>query len=323
MTSNIMLTLAFLAGVLAVYYLTPRAGRLWILLAASLLFYLSADPRMLLLSGGSALWSYFAGIRTEEAETKKEKKLWLAAAVVPVLLVLFVFKYLNFFTESFAALLSLAGLSAGVPVLSLVLPLGISYYTFKMISYNADIYLGKREAEKGVPGLCAYLTYILFFPQILSGPIERSEGFMERMKEKYPDIKVLPVQYSDGDPQKAMDKTIDMIQANPDLAGIYGTNEGSTLGVANAIDSQNLKGKVKVIGFDSTEAIINFLKNGVIQGFVVQDAYQIGYQGIKTLNAALSGQAVEKEIDIPVKFVNAENINTPEIDKLLHPFGKK
>ena len=55
MTSNIMLTLAFLAGVLAVYYLTPKAGRQWILLAASLLFYLSADPRMLLLSGGSAL----------------------------------------------------------------------------------------------------------------------------------------------------------------------------------------------------------------------------------------------------------------------------
>lgn len=64
----------------------------------------------------------------------------------------------------------------------------------------------------------------------------------------------------------------------PDIAGIYGTNEGSTLGVANAIDSQNLKGKVKVIGFDSTEAIIAFLKSGVIQGFVVQDAYQIGYQ---------------------------------------------
>ncbi len=183
MTSNIMLTLAFLAGVLAVYYLTPRAGRLWLLLAASLLFYLSADPRMLLLSGGSALWSYFAGIRTEEAETKKEKKLWLTAAVVPVLLVLFVFKYLNFFTESFAALLSLAGLSAGFPVLSLVLPLGISYYTFKMISYNADIYLGKRKAEKGVPGLCAYLTYILFFPQILSGPIERSEGFLAQLHE--------------------------------------------------------------------------------------------------------------------------------------------
>ena len=80
---------------------------------------------------------------------------------------------------------------------------------------------------------------------------------------------------------------------------------------------------MKVIGFDSTEAIIHFLNTGVIQGFVVQDAYQIGYQGIKTLNAALSGQTVAKEIDIPVKFVSAQNINKPEIDKLLHPFGKK
>lgn len=58
-----------------------------------------------------------------------------------------------------------------------------------------------------------------------------------------------------------------------------------------------------------------------MNGMVVNN--RVGYQGIKTLNAALSGQPVEKEIDIPVKFVNTENINTPEIDKLLHPFGKK
>lgn len=176
--------------------------------------------------------------------------------------------------------------------------------------------LAAEVGSKGKVGIIAHVAGT-------SSAIERSEGFIARMKEKYPDIQVLPVQYSDGDPQKAMDKTIDMIQANPDIAGIYGTNEGSTLGVANAIDSQNLKGKVKVIGFDSTEAIIAFLKSGVIQGFVVQDAYQIGYQGIKTLNAAVSGQSVPKEIDIPVKFVSAKNIDTPEIDKLLHPFGKK
>ena len=97
MTSNIMLTLAFLAGVLAVYYLTPRAGRQWILLAASLLFYLSADPLLLLLAAGSALWSFGTGIGTEKAETEKGRKLWLAGAVLPVLLVLFVFKYFNFF----------------------------------------------------------------------------------------------------------------------------------------------------------------------------------------------------------------------------------
>ena len=176
--------------------------------------------------------------------------------------------------------------------------------------------LAEQVGQKGKVGIIAHVAGT-------TSAIERSEGFSEQMKEKYPNIQVLPVQYSDGDPQKAMDKTIDMVQANPDIAGIYATNEGSTLGVANAIDSQNLKGKVKVIGFDSTEAIINFLKNGVIQGFVVQDAYQIGYQGIKALNAVISGQTVAKEIDIPVKYVNAQNINTPEIDKLLHPFGKK
>lgn len=176
--------------------------------------------------------------------------------------------------------------------------------------------LAEQVGKKGKVGIIAHVVGT-------TSAIERSEGFSEEMKAKYPDIQVLPVQYSDGDPQKAMDKTIDMVQANPDIAGIYATNEGSTLGVANAIDSQNLKGKVKVIGFDSTEAIINFLKNGVIQGFVVQDAYQIGYQGIKALNAAIAGQTVAKEIDIPVKYVNAQNINTPEIDKLLHPFGKK
>ena len=183
MTSNIMLTLAFLAGVLAVFYLTPRAGRQWILLAASLLFYLSADPLLLLLAAGSALWSFGTGIGTEKAETEKGRKLWLAGAVLPVLLVLFVFKYFNFFAESVGGLLACAGLSGDAPLLRLALPLGISYYTFKMISYNADIYLGKRKAEKGAAGCGAYLTYVLFFPQIVSGPIQRPESFLAQLHE--------------------------------------------------------------------------------------------------------------------------------------------
>lgn len=156
-----------------------------------------------------------------------------------------------------------------------------------------------------------------------SSAIKRSKSFIKRIKKKYPNIKVLPVQYSNSNPQKAINKTINIIQANPNLAKIYSTNKSSTLKVANAINSQNLKSKVKVISFNSTKAIINFLKNSVIQSFVVQNAYQISYQKIKTLNAALSGQAVKKKINIPVKFVNAKNINTPKINKLLHPFSKK
>ncbi|NOI65981.1 ABC transporter substrate-binding protein [Vibrio sp. 99-8-1] len=175
--------------------------------------------------------------------------------------------------------------------------------------------LGKMLGGEGKVGIIAHVAGT-------QNAMERSNGFIDAMAKHYPNIKVLEVQYSDGDPQKAMDKTIDMVRANPDISAVYATNEGSTLGVANAIDSLGIAGKVKVMGFDSTEGIIAFLKAGTIQGFVVQDAYQIGYQGLKTLYNVLEGKKVTSVIDIPVKVVTAENIDNPDMQTLLYPFGK-
>lgn len=180
MASNVMLTLLFLGAVLVVYYLAPPRARWGLLLAASLIFYASASGFMLALAGLSACWSWFAGSRMEETQTEREKRGWLLLGILPLLGVLFVFKYFNFFSASLSSLLDLLGLSADPLVLKLLLPLGISYYTFKMISYQADLYLGKRTSE---PHLGYYLTYVLFFPQILSGPIERSEGFLDQLHE--------------------------------------------------------------------------------------------------------------------------------------------
>ncbi len=180
---------------------------------------------------------------------------------------------------------------------------------------DAAMALGKMLGGKGKVGIIAHVAGT-------QSAIERSEGFINAMKQYYPEILLLDVQYSDGDPQKSMDKTIDMYRANPDLAGVYATNEGATLGVGNAIDSLNLSGKVLVMGFDSTEGIISFLKSGTIQGFVVQDAYQIGYQGLKTLYSVLEGKEVPAVIDIPVKVITASNIDSPEMQTLLFPFGK-
>lgn len=179
----------------------------------------------------------------------------------------------------------------------------------------AAMTLGKMLGGKGKVGIIAHVAGA-------QSTIDRSKGFIDTMKEKYPDITVLEVQYSDGDPQKALDKTIDMVRANPDLSAVYATNEGCTLGVANAVDNLGIAGKVKVMGFDSTEGIIAFLKAGTIQGFVVQDAYQIGYQGLTTLYNVLKGKKVPNVIDIPVKVVTAENIDKPEMQQLLYPFGK-
>ena len=178
MASNVMLTLLFLGAVLLVYYLAPPRSRWGLLLAASLIFYASASGWMLLLTGISACWSWFAGIRMEEAHTRKGKRGWLLLGILPLLGVLFAFKYFNFFSTSVSSLLGVLGLSSEPLVLKLMLPLGISYYTFKMISYHADLYLGKRSAETHMG---YYLTYVLFFPQILSGPIERSEDFLRQL----------------------------------------------------------------------------------------------------------------------------------------------
>ena len=180
---------------------------------------------------------------------------------------------------------------------------------------DAAMTLANMIDEKGKVGIIAHVAGT-------QSAVERSQGFIDAMADKFPNIEVLEVQYSDGDPQKAMDKTIDMIRANPDLAAVYATNEGATLGVGNAIDSLGLAGKLKVMGFDNTEGIIAFLKAGTIQGFVVQDAYQIGYQGLTTLYNVLEGKKVSNIIDIPVKVVTLENIDNPEMHTLLYPFGK-
>jgi len=180
MTTNIMLTLSYLAAVLVVYYLTPQRMRWAVLLAASVIFYMSASPLLVLLVAASALLSWFAGKKIEEHTTREGKRGWLLGCVLPLLGILFLFKYLNFFIESIQSALRVAGFSPEPLVLKLILPMGISYYTFKIISYVADVYKGKRSAELHVG---YYLAYVMFFPQILSGPIERSDDFLRTLHD--------------------------------------------------------------------------------------------------------------------------------------------
>ncbi|UYM18247.1 ABC transporter substrate-binding protein [Endozoicomonas euniceicola] len=150
---------------------------------------------------------------------------------------------------------------------------------------------------------------------------DRVDGFTKQMKRKYPAINVLSPLYSEGDPQRAMNQTMDIIRANPDLSAVYATNEASTLGVASAVDSLGLAGKIKVVGFDSSDALVSFLKKGVIQGLVVQDAFQIGYVAMKTLYNALTGHDVKKVIDVLAVLVTGDNINKEEIQKIIRPSG--
>jgi len=175
--------------------------------------------------------------------------------------------------------------------------------------------LGKQLGGKGVVGIVAHNAGT-------STAQQRRDGFIEKMKEIYPDIKLLEPVYSDGDHQRAMDKATDMMQSNPNLAAIYATNEGSAIGVATAVDAKGKGGKVKVVGFDSSEAEIAFLKSGVVQGFVVQNPFNMGYLGVKALYDVLEGKTIDNRIDTGATYVTLENLESEKVQKLLNPLGK-
>ncbi len=146
----------------------------------------------------------------------------------------------------------------------------------------------------------------------------REKGFKEGIAA-YPKIKLVSVLYSDSNVAKAMDVTNDMLTSFPDIKGIFAANESSAVGCAQAIRSKGKVGQVKVVAFDAAEEEIQALKDGVIQALIVQNPFNMGYLGVKCAYDAIQGKPVEKRIDTGVTVVTLENLNDPEIQKIIKP----
>lgn len=154
-----------------------------------------------------------------------------------------------------------------------------------------------------------------------STAIDREQGALEALRS-YPGIELLNTQYSDGDLSKALAITQDVLLANPDLKGIFATNEGSARGVARALEESNSQDKVVLVGYDSSEDQIRYIENGTMKGTVVQDPFNMGYLSIKTIVEVLAGESVSPRVDTGATYVSLENLNEPAIQKLLYPLGK-
>ncbi len=170
--------LVFLLAVAGVFYRLPARLRVYWLLGAGYVFYLSWQPAFLFVLLGVTVWSYFAGKRVHAAAAGAEKKRWLAAGVVVSLVPLVFFKYFNFINDNVAALAAHAGLSYAVPNHPYLAPLGVSFFTFLAISYLADIYRGYLKPE---PEAAKYFLYLAFFPTLLAGPIERARSILTQI----------------------------------------------------------------------------------------------------------------------------------------------
>ena len=181
MLFNSMRFLFFFAIVMGMYFGIPYRFRWILLLGASYYFYISWKPAYVILIIITTLITYYAGIRMATIATKSKRKTVLILSLFFNLGFLFVFKYYNFFNDSLRVLFQHYNLVYGNPALNVLLPIGISFYTFKNLSYAFDVYRGDQSPEKH---LGYYALYVAFFPQLLAGPIERAKRFLPQLMEK-------------------------------------------------------------------------------------------------------------------------------------------
>ncbi|WP_029422395.1 ABC transporter substrate-binding protein [Alicyclobacillus macrosporangiidus] len=151
---------------------------------------------------------------------------------------------------------------------------------------------------------------------------QREQGFKDELS-KYPGLHLVATQYSQSDYNKALSVTEDILTSHPNLAGIFAANEPGALGAAQAVKERGLAGKVLIIGFDAAPKEIQALQDGTIQALIVQNPYKIGYDGVKEAVADLEGKTVDQRVDTGATVVTKDNMNDPEIQKLLYPLGKK
>jgi len=168
----------FLVVVTAVHFMLPvRARWIW-LLAASLLFYGLAEPIFLVQILAATGVSFWLGQRIESAPEKSAKQRVMALGVVLLAVNLIVFKYTPFLNETLRSVLGMASVEYPVPELQWLLPIGISFYTFQLISYLVDVFRGQQKAEREFG---AFALYVTFFPKLVAGPIERAKNLLPQI----------------------------------------------------------------------------------------------------------------------------------------------
>jgi len=172
--------LIFFPIVLAVYLILPKKVKYIWLLIASFYFYMSWNPKYVVLIVFSIAATYVMGLLIEKSKKVSSKKWVLGLGIAANLGVLFLFKYLDFFFDNLNSLLSAVGIHAVEKPFDFLLPVGISFYTFQAIGYCIDVYRGEIKAERNI---ARYALFVSFFPQLVAGPIERSKNLLSQIKE--------------------------------------------------------------------------------------------------------------------------------------------
>ncbi|BEP52295.1 MULTISPECIES: ABC transporter substrate-binding protein [Variovorax] len=148
--------------------------------------------------------------------------------------------------------------------------------------------------------------------------VDRRDGFVNRIKSAYPNIKIVSVQYGGGDQLKSTEITKSILQASPNLKGIFGANEGSAIGVVNGVKEMKRSGKVVIIGYDSGKQQKNAIMDGSMAGAITQNPVGMGYKTVEMAVKAIKGEKLPKVVDTGFFWYDKTNIADPKIASVLY-----
>jgi ribose transport system substrate-binding protein len=147
----------------------------------------------------------------------------------------------------------------------------------------------------------------------------REQGFVETVTKEFPLLKIVARQFGLGDREKSMAVAENFLTAFPDLAGIFASSEASSIGAIRAIRARGLSVRPRLVTFDVSEIHLEALRDGTADFMMVQDAFRIGYEAVKSLVDKLSGRTPAHRLDIPARIVAKADLDKPEMQHLLHP----
>jgi ribose transport system substrate-binding protein len=214
------------------------------------------------------------------------------------------------------------GIKAGVPII--MVDSGVNSdapeASITTDNYNGSYQLGKKLAEL-IDGKGKVINL-----GITAGSQtgkERDQGFLAAMKE-YPNIKVLPTQWTSAQAATALNDTTDLLNSNPDVNGIYSAAAPMAVGAAQALKARALVKSVKLVTFDPSPEVIPLFEDGTIQAIAAQNPYQMGYRGVTMLDTIIKGGKIppdQRKTQIPVVVITPENFRQPDVQKLVQTPG--
>jgi ribose transport system substrate-binding protein len=200
--------------------------------------------------------------------------------------------------------------SAGVPCV--IIDSSIDANSEDYISFVAtDNYSAGAEAARRIGAVLKGRGNVILtkFVQNSASTDARAEGFRQTLEKEFPNIKIVAEQYTLGTVEDARQKTVDMLTRNKNIDGLFAVNQPSSVGAYKALQTQGSAGQIKMVGFDSDPILLEGIAKGSIEALIVQNPFEIGYQGVKAVASAIDGKIMPKMIPIPSMFVDKDNLD--------------